>query len=94
VRAIEGAAGHAGKVRFVALERQHAHFQQELNPFVGPLGTSGVPEDSFPAAEARAAEELSLPMHPDVTADEVQCVASTVNSVAAYPTARSGEARC
>lgn len=53
-----------------------------------------VPEDSFPAAEAWAAEELSLPMHPDLTADEVQFVASAVNSLAAQPTARSGEARC
>jgi hypothetical protein len=53
-----------------------------------------VSEDSFPAAEAWAAEELSLPMHPDVTADEVQFVASAVNYLAAQPTARSGEARC
>ena len=58
------------------------------------LRTHVVGTGSFPAAEAWAAEELSLPMHPDLTTDEVEYVARAVNAIAVQPTARSGEARC
>jgi dTDP-4-amino-4,6-dideoxygalactose transaminase len=47
-----------------------------------------------PHAEAWAAEELSLPMHPDLRPDEVERVAEAVHAAIAVPNARSGEARC
>ena len=45
------------------------------------------------AAQAWAAEELSLPMHPDLTADEVERVAEAVFE-AITTTASAGGARC
>ncbi|MGN6870651.1 MAG: DegT/DnrJ/EryC1/StrS family aminotransferase [Solirubrobacteraceae bacterium] len=47
-----------------------------------------------PNAEAWAAEELSLPMHPDLRPDEIERVAEAVHRAIDAPTARSGEARC
>jgi dTDP-4-amino-4,6-dideoxygalactose transaminase len=47
-----------------------------------------------PNAEAWAAEELSLPMHPDLTTDEVDRVAEAVHAAVFVPNARSGENRC
>jgi dTDP-4-amino-4,6-dideoxygalactose transaminase len=47
----------------------------------------------IPAAEAWAAEELSLPMHPDLSKDEVEYVAASVIE-AVSTTARAGGARC
>lgn len=47
-----------------------------------------------PQADAWAAEELSLPMHPDLTSDEVEYVAEAVYAAVRAPRARSGEARC
>ena len=47
----------------------------------------------IPAAHAWAAEELSLPMHPDLTADEIEHVAEAVIG-AMTTTARAGDARC
>jgi dTDP-3-amino-3,4,6-trideoxy-alpha-D-glucose transaminase len=38
----------------------------------------GLPRESFPVAEAWAAEELSLPMHPDLTSLEIERVAGAV----------------
>jgi len=45
-----------------------------------------------PNAEAWAAQELSLPMHPDLTPDEVERVAEAVQAAVPVP-ARSGEKR-
>jgi dTDP-4-amino-4,6-dideoxygalactose transaminase len=45
------------------------------------------------AAQAWAAEELSLPMHPDLGEDEVEYVAEAVIEAIAA-TATVGEARC
>jgi dTDP-4-amino-4,6-dideoxygalactose transaminase len=47
-----------------------------------------------PQAEAWAAEELSLPMHPDLTPEEIERVAKTVHAALQAPRTRSGEARC
>ena len=47
----------------------------------------------IPAAQAWAAEELSLPMHPDLSEDEVEYVAEAVIE-AVITTARAGGARC
>ena len=47
-----------------------------------------------PNAEAWAAEELSLPMHPDLTPDEVERVAEAVHESLYVPNARSGATRC
>ena len=47
----------------------------------------------IPAAHAWAAEELSLPMHPDLSTDEVELVAEAVIE-AITTTARAGGARC
>lgn len=47
----------------------------------------------IPAAQAWAAEELSLPMHPDLTMEEVEQVAEAVID-AVTETARAGGARC
>jgi dTDP-4-amino-4,6-dideoxygalactose transaminase len=47
-----------------------------------------------PNAEAWAAEELSLPMHPDLRPDEIERVADAVHAAVRNPSARSGEARC
>ena len=47
----------------------------------------------IPAAQAWAAEELSLPMHPDLSEDEVNYVAASVIE-AVITTARAGGARC
>ena len=47
----------------------------------------------IPAAQAWAAEELSLPMHPDLSADEVDQVAEAVIEAIATP-ASAGEATC
>jgi dTDP-4-amino-4,6-dideoxygalactose transaminase len=47
----------------------------------------------IPIARAWAAEELSLPMHPDLTADEVEQVAEAVTEVITT-TANTREARC
>lgn len=48
----------------------------------------------LPVAEAWAAEELSLPMHPDLQPGEIERVADAVHAAVSVPTARSGEARC
>jgi dTDP-3-amino-3,4,6-trideoxy-alpha-D-glucose transaminase len=45
-------------------------------------------------AEAWAAEELSLPMHPDLRSDEIERVAEAVHAAVHVPRARSGESRC
>jgi dTDP-4-amino-4,6-dideoxygalactose transaminase len=47
-----------------------------------------------PNAEAWAAEELSLPMHPDLRPDEVERVAEAVLGVVTVRTARSRGNRC
>jgi dTDP-4-amino-4,6-dideoxygalactose transaminase len=49
---------------------------------------------AVPIAEAWAAEEVSLPMHPDLTAEEVERVAEAVHMALAVPNALSGENRC
>jgi dTDP-3-amino-3,4,6-trideoxy-alpha-D-glucose transaminase len=47
-----------------------------------------------PIAEAWASEELSLPMHPDLTQGDIERVAEAVHVAVAVPNARSGENRC
>jgi dTDP-3-amino-3,4,6-trideoxy-alpha-D-glucose transaminase len=47
-----------------------------------------------PNSEAWAAEELSLPMHPDLTPDEIERVAEAVYEAISIPNVRSGENRC
>jgi len=49
---------------------------------------------AVPNADAWAAEELSLPMHPDLTPDEIECVAKAVHAAVGVPRALSGENRC
>jgi dTDP-3-amino-3,4,6-trideoxy-alpha-D-glucose transaminase len=46
------------------------------------------------AAEAWAAQELSLPMHPDLEPDEIQYVAEVLTDVMCAPIASSGGTRC
>jgi dTDP-4-amino-4,6-dideoxygalactose transaminase len=48
----------------------------------------------LPMAEAWAAEELSLPMHPDLRPDEIERVAEAVQATLSGPTPRLGEIRC
>lgn len=47
-----------------------------------------------PNSEAWAAEELSLPMHPVLTPDEIERVAEAVYEAVYVPNVRSGEIRC
>ncbi len=47
----------------------------------------------LPVAEAWAAEELSLPMHPDLRSEEIERVADAVHAAVAVRTAGSGAAR-
>ena len=49
---------------------------------------------AVPNAEAWAAQELSLPMHPDLRPDEIERVAEAVDAAIHVPNARSGENRC
>ena len=49
---------------------------------------------AVPNADAWAAEELSLPMHPDLTWDEIERVADAVHAAVRFPKALSGENRC
>jgi len=58
------------------------------------MGGCAVVHGELPAAEAWAAEELSLPMHPDLRTDEIERVAEAVHTAISVPTARSGETRC
>ena len=53
-----------------------------------------VSHGELPEAEAWAAQELSLPMHPDLTPEEVEQVADAVLDAVPTLSARSGEARC
>jgi dTDP-4-amino-4,6-dideoxygalactose transaminase len=46
-----------------------------------------------PHSEAWAAEELSLPMHPDLRPDEITRVAEAVHAAIQVPMAQSGESR-
>ena len=55
---------------------------------------SPVRHGEVPNSEAWAAEELSLPMHPDLTPDEIERVAEAVHVAVSIPNARSGENRC
>lgn len=57
-------------------------------------GDSLAPGGAFPVAEAWAAEELSLPMHPDLEPDEIERVVDAVRAAVADPVARRGEKRC
>ena len=89
------AARRGGNVRFVALGQQHARIEHELREAFARLLESGAYTDGeVPNAEAWAAEELSLPMHPDLTPDEVERVADAVHEAVYIPNARSGENRC
>ena len=49
---------------------------------------------AVPNADAWAAQELSLPMHPDLTPDEIERVAEAVHVAVRVPKALSGENRC
>lgn len=51
-------------------------------------------QGDFPIAEAWAAEELSLPMHPDLQPHEIEHVAEIVHVAVSGTTARSGEKQC
>ena len=55
---------------------------------------SALRHGATPIAERWAAEELSLPMHPDLTSDQVERVAAAVYDAVCLPNARSGESRC
>lgn len=57
---------------------------------VGRAEVSG----SISCARAWAAEELSLPMHPDLQAWEIEQVADAVNAAVLMTTAGLGESRC
>ena len=63
------------------------------------MGTRPGPElalrhGELPAAEAWAAEELSLPMHPDLRPDEIERVAAAVTTLVSSPDRTPGEPRC
>jgi dTDP-4-amino-4,6-dideoxygalactose transaminase len=58
------------------------------------LADCSVLAGAAPAAEAWAEEELSLPMHPDLTSDEIEYVAEAVNTAVSNRTATSGDTRC
>ena len=47
-----------------------------------------------PNAEAWAAEELSLPMHPDLKPEEIERVAEAVHAAICVPSGGWGENRC
>ena len=49
---------------------------------------------ALPVAEAWAAQELSLPMHPDLAAEEIERVAEAVHAAAAAGLLDKGEAQC
>ncbi len=49
------------------------------------LSGARAPTGTFPAAEAWAGEELSLPMHPDLAAGEIERVAGVIRAVLAAP---------
>ena len=48
----------------------------------------------LPVAEAWAAEELSLPMHPDLREEEIERVAEAVHEAVSLGSVRSGESKC
>jgi dTDP-4-amino-4,6-dideoxygalactose transaminase len=78
-----------GIVRFVALDRQHARIEDQLHQtFVRLL------DGALPVAEAWAAEELSLPMHPDLRPEEIERVADAVHAAVSARTAGLGDTRC
>lgn len=54
----------------------------------------GLRHGALPVAERWAAEELSLPMHPDLTPGEIERVAEALTLAVAVPTAHAGESRC
>ena len=49
---------------------------------------------AVPNSEAWAAQELSLPMHPDLRPDEIERVAEAVHTAIRVSNARSGDNRC
>jgi dTDP-4-amino-4,6-dideoxygalactose transaminase len=49
---------------------------------------------ALPVAEAWAAEELSLPMHPDLRPEEIERVADAVHAAVSARTAGLGDTRC
>jgi dTDP-4-amino-4,6-dideoxygalactose transaminase len=48
-------------------------------PVHGHEAFNELPHGGLPVAEAWAAEELSLPMHPDLTASEIEHVAGAIH---------------
>jgi dTDP-4-amino-4,6-dideoxygalactose transaminase len=68
------------------------HYAPAMDAHPALEGVATVSGD-IPAARAWAAEELSLPMHPDLSSDEVQHVAEAVIE-AITTTASAGAARC
>jgi dTDP-4-amino-4,6-dideoxygalactose transaminase len=55
---------------------------------------SPIRHGELPVAEAWAAEELSLPMHPDLQPEEIERVAEAVDAARSAATAPTGDARC
>lgn len=69
--------GRVNAVRFVARDKQHGSIEQELTEaFARLLRASGYTFGT--EVEQFEAEELSLPMHPNLGADEVEHVAEAV----------------
>lgn len=78
------AAGIETGVHYVPAMHQHAAL----------LGCAVVHGETPVAAEAWAAEELSLPMHPDLRRSEIERVAEAVLAAIAPRAARSGRVGC
>ena len=57
-------------------------------------GDQRIRNGELPVAEAWAAQELSLPMHPDLNADEIEHVAEAVHAAVERPTDNQRAAQC
>jgi dTDP-4-amino-4,6-dideoxygalactose transaminase len=68
------------------------HYAPALNGHPALRNCCVVP-GALPVAEAWAAEELSLPMHPDLQPDEIERVAEAVHRAVSATTKRSGVSR-
>ncbi|MGH2927464.1 MAG: DegT/DnrJ/EryC1/StrS family aminotransferase, partial [Solirubrobacteraceae bacterium] len=70
------------------------HYAPVMHQHAALLGCAVVHGETPVAAEAWAAEELSLPMHPDLRRSEIERVAEAVLAAIAPRAARSGRVGC
>jgi dTDP-3-amino-3,4,6-trideoxy-alpha-D-glucose transaminase len=82
----------AGRLRAQGVETG-VHYTPSMNRHAALDGSVEVADD-LRRAEAWAAEELSLPMHPDLRPDEIEYVVNALTDAVATPTARTEKVGC